>query len=66
MGNKENDILQISLKRGETITYSGSSFTDYMVRGNLFVVINECQWIGIYNMDCIEYVAYIPERKIIQ
>lgn len=55
----EKDLLQISLKRGEIINYQRDSFTDYMVKGELFVVIRDTQWIGIYNMDCIEYVAYI-------
>lgn len=57
------DLLQISLKRGSLITYKSSSYTDYMVNGNLFVVLNGDQWIGIYNMDSIEYVAYIKEDK---
>lgn len=57
------DLLQISLKRGEYITYKSDSYTDYMVTGNLFVVIKGCQWVGIYNMDSIEYVAYIKEDK---
>lgn len=64
--NKDNDLLQISMKRGDIITYKGSSFTDYMIRDNLFVVINGSQWIGMYNMDCVEWVAYIPENKIKQ
>lgn len=38
---KENeDILQISLKRGEYIEYESDSYTDYMVNGGLFVVLN--------------------------
>lgn len=57
------DLLQISLKRGSLITYKSSSYTDYMVNGNLFVVLNGDQWIGIYNLDSIEYVAYIKEDK---
>lgn len=64
--SKDNDLLQISLKRGDMITYKGSSFTDYMIRDSLFVVINGTQWIGMYNMDCVEYVAYIPAEKIEQ
>ncbi len=64
--NTENDLLQISLKRGEIINYKASSFTDYMIKENLFIVIRGTQWIGMYNMDCVEYVAYIPEDKIEQ
>ena len=56
-----NDALQISLKRGEYITYKSSSYTDYMIQGRLFVVIKGCQWIGIYNLDSIEYIAYIDD-----
>lgn len=66
MEYSDKDLLQISLKRGELINYKRKSFTDYMVRGDLFVVINGTQWIGIYNMDCVEYVAYIPEDKVEQ
>lgn len=62
----DRDLLQISLKRGGLVTYKGSSFTDYMVNNGLFVVINGSQWIGIYNMDCVEYAAYIPEDRIDQ
>ena len=61
---RDKDLLQISLKRGEIITYKSSSYTDYMVKGDLFIVINGTQWIGIYNMDCVEYIAYIPEDKV--
>ena len=43
--NKDNDLLQISLKRGDIITYKASSFTDYVIRDGLFVVINGSQWI---------------------
>lgn len=53
-----NDALQISLKRGEYITYQSSSYTDYMVTGGLFVVIKGSQWIGIYNLD-----SYIVRYK---
>ena len=63
---KDNDLLQIRLKRGDMIIYKGSSFTDYMIRDSLFVVINGTQLVGMYNMDCVEYVAYIPADKIEQ
>lgn len=66
MEYSDKDLLQISLKRGKLITYKRKSFTDYMVRGDLFVVINGTQRIGIYNMDCVEYVAYIPEGRVEQ
>lgn len=64
--NTENDLLQISLKRGEIINYKASSFTDYMIEDNLFIVIRGTQWIGMYNMDCVEYVAYIKEDQVEQ
>jgi len=63
---KDNDLLQIGLKRGHMITYEGRSFTDYMISDGLFVVLNGEQWVGIYNMDCVEYVVYIPAEKIEQ
>lgn len=66
MEYSDKDLLQISLKRGSLINYKGNSFTDYMVNGDLFVVLNGDQWIGIYNMDCVEYVAYIPEDRVEQ
>lgn len=63
---KDNDLLQISLKRGSLISYEGKSFTDNMVNGGLSVVLNGEQLIGIYHMDCVEYVVYIPDEKIEQ
>lgn len=59
----EKDLLQISLKRGEIINYQRASFTDYMVKGELFLVIRDTQCIGFYNMDCVEYVAYIRAEQ---
>ena len=62
---QSKDLLQISLKRGEYITYQRDSYTDYMVQSGLFVVLNGDQWIGIYNMDSIEYVAYIRDAECV-
>ena len=36
--------------------YSPSEYTDYKYDGKYFIVIYEKQWIGFYNLDCVEYI----------
>lgn len=51
-------MLEITMKNGNTITYDADSFTDYSYQGAVFVVIRNCQWIGIYNMNMIAFIEY--------
>lgn len=49
-------MIRIFLIDGETIKYRRDEYTDYIYDGKYFVVINHCQWIGLYNLDLIKYI----------
>ncbi|GEM_PF-864782 len=51
-------MLHIIMRNGHIINYEPNQFTDYQYDGKFFVVIKGKQWIGLYNLDCIEYVQY--------
>ena len=51
-----NKWITIDFKNGEVCHYSPSEYTDYQYDGKYFIVINEKQWIGFYNLDEIRYV----------
>lgn len=51
-----NKWITIDFKNGEICHYSPSEYTDYQYDGKYFIVINEKQWIGFYNLDEIRYV----------
>ena len=49
-------MIEITFKNGEVTQYKRSEYTDYSYDGKCFIVINNMQWVGIYNLDCIESV----------
>lgn len=51
-------MLHIIMRNGHLINYDENQFTDYQYDGKYFVVIKGKQWVGLYNLDCIEYVQY--------
>ena len=48
--------LKITFQDGTQKTYKSKQFTDYTYDRKCFVVIKKKQWIGIYNLDCIESI----------
>lgn len=48
--------IRITKKDGNICEWPNDSFTDYEYRKEVFVVIREMQWVGIYNMDCIDCI----------
>lgn len=51
--SKYVDVLTITLKDGTEKKYIGDGFSSYSVTGNLFIVIKDKKWIGIYNVDSV-------------
>lgn len=49
--------IDIILKDGRTITYKEDEYTEYKYDGKVFAVIMGQQWIGIFNIDTIEYIT---------
>ena len=49
-------FIAIVFQNGNICHYSPSEYTDYKYDGKYFIVIYEKQWIGLYNLDCVEYI----------
>ena len=49
-------MIEIVFKNGDMANYKPEDYTDYKYDGKYFIVIYERQWIGVYNLDCIEYI----------
>ena len=50
------EFIIIAFQNGNMCYYSPSEYTDYKYDGKYFIVIYEKQWIGFYNLDCVEYI----------
>ena len=49
-------MIEIVFKNGDMVHYKPDQYTDYRYDGKYFIVIYEKQWIGFYNLDCVEYI----------
>lgn len=58
-----NKWITIDFKNGEICHYSPSEYTDYQYDGKYFIVINEKQWIGFYNLDEIRYIEISTKEE---
>lgn len=52
----DRKFITIVFRNGNICHYSPSEYTDYKYDGKYFIVIYEKQWIGFYNLDCVEYI----------
>ena len=51
-----HEFITIVFRNANICHYSPSEYTDYKYDGKYFIVIYEKQWIGFYNLDCVEYI----------
>ena len=49
-------MIEIVFRNGDMTHYKSDEYTDYKYDGKYFIVIYEKQWIGFYNLDCVEYI----------
>jgi nitrous oxide reductase len=49
-------MIEIVFKNGDMAHYKPEQYTDYRYDGKYFIVIDGKQWIGFYNLDCVEYI----------
>lgn len=49
-------MIEIVFRNGDICHYEPEEYTDYRYDGKYFIVIREKQWIGFYNLDCVEYI----------
>lgn len=54
-------MIEIVFRNGDMVNYQPDQYTDYRYDGKYFVVIDGTQWIGFYNLDCVEYITVKKE-----
>lgn len=50
---REYDVIVITFKSGEAITYKANEWDDYSYDGKSVAVKNHDTWVGIYNFDSV-------------
>ena len=55
-------MIEIVFRSGEVAHYKPSEYTEYRYDGKYFIVIKDCQWIGFYNLDCVECIEIEPPQ----
>lgn len=56
--------ITIVFQNKEVCHYRPNEYTDYQYDGKYFVVIKDGQWIGLYNLDVIQYVEVASQAEI--
>lgn len=56
-------MLRVVLKDGSIREYHKNEFTDYDWRKDIFIVLNNNQWIAMFNWDCVKEVLFLDEEK---
>lgn len=59
-----DEYIVIAFKNGDICHYSPDEYTDYRYDGKYFIVIRDKQWIGFYNLDCIEYIEISTKEAV--
>lgn len=54
--------MEIAFKNGDVKIYNAEDYTEYRWFGDVFVVIRDTQWIGIYSMDAIKSIEIKPVK----
>ena len=57
LGIGGSQMIEIVFTNGDMAHYEPTDYTDYKYDGKYFIVIYEKQWIGFYNLDCVEYIV---------
>ena len=55
---ERNTVLTVVMKDGNIHEYDKNDFSDYEWRKEAFIVINNKQWIAMFNWDCVKEVIY--------
>lgn len=50
-------MIKIKIRNKDIVFWNKTSYDDYMYDGSYFIIMKNGQWIGFYNLDCIEYIV---------
>ena len=59
-------MIEIIFKNGDMVHYNPDEYTDYRYYMKYFIVIRDKQWIGFYNLDCVEYIEVEASNKTLK
>ncbi len=59
-------MIEIVFRNGDMCHYKPEEYTDYKYDGKYFIVIRGKQWIGFYNLDCVEYIEVQDESEYVK
>lgn len=54
-------MIKVLLANGETRVWNKNEYTEYMIKGKFFVVINDGQYVGMYSVDHVVSVDVVME-----
>ena len=57
-------MIQIVFQNQDIVCYKPDEYTEYKYDGKYFIVIKGMQWIGFYNLNCIEYIEVKPVTQV--
>lgn len=52
------NTIEVNLRSGERVTWEANKgeWDDYSYRGDVFVIMKNGAWVGIYNMDVVHSI----------
>lgn len=56
-------MIEIVFRNGDMAHYNPDEYTDYRYDMKYFIVIKDKQWIGFYNLDCVEYIEVETSKE---
>lgn len=59
-------MLEITFKDGSSRQYTDKSYTDYDYLKDIFVVIRDTQWVGIYSMSEVRSIECYPDPVVVR
>lgn len=57
-------MIEIVFRNGDMAHYTPEQYTDYRYDGKYFIVIKDKQWVGFYNLDCVEYIEVEANKDV--
>ena len=52
-------MIKITMASGDVVTSDEEAYTDYKYDGKFFIIIQDGQWVGFYNLDHVISIVAI-------
>ncbi len=54
-------MIKITMANGNVVTWGKEAYTDYKYDGKFFIIIQDAQWVGFYNLDHVISIVAIND-----